>query len=91
MKSTHVTIYGIELAVDYDYVEDTAILVHARVTELAPGVVGRFAVGPDLSEFLHESQVSAIEQAIYLQEQEYPEHVRDRGRDAIEEMRRSEE
>lgn len=61
---THVNVYGVELEAHYD---STGVLAHAFVTQQEPGSVSRKACGPDLIEFLHFSQVRAIEQAIYHQ------------------------
>lgn len=64
--TTHVTLFGVEIEAHYDYSHECVVLAHAFITE-ERGSRGAVAVGPDLIDFLHSSQVTAIEQAIFLQ------------------------
>lgn len=69
--TTHVNVYGVEIEAHYD---DTGVLEHAYVTQDSASGLSTVACGPDLMEFLHFSQVKAIEQAISR------EHERDEQR-----------
>lgn len=71
---THVMVWGVEFEVHYD---STGVLEHAYVTQLSPGYVSSTeACGPDLADWLHTSQRTAIEQQILHQSEREEQRAR---------------
>ncbi len=78
--TTHVNVYGIEFEAHYD---DTGVLEHAYVTQDSASGLSTVACGPDLMEFLHFSQVKAIEEAIAHQSERAEQRARFAGQSPL--------